>query len=137
MTFSVAQAFRAMCQNSRDADHELMPQRGYSLQPRVDASATLGTATKPFSTAKRLRISRRRYQQDRRNRVAVEGLKRLPQGSRATRNPGLKTVAPSGQQAFVIIFGKVRSSFWLLLDVSRVSIGPSREGNSGNCKNGN
>src|SRR6185503_7730945 len=99
MTFSVAQAFRAMCQNSRDADHGLMPQRGYSLQPRVDASATLGTATKPFSTAKRLRISRRRYQQDRRNRVAVEGLKRLPQGSRATRNPGLKAVAPSGQQA--------------------------------------
>jgi len=33
----------------------LMPQRGYGLQPRVAASATLGTSKKEISTATRLR----------------------------------------------------------------------------------
>jgi len=51
-----------------------MPQRGYGLQPRVAASATLGASKKEISTATRLRrFLRKENAQSRRNRVAVEG----------------------------------------------------------------
>jgi len=51
-----------------------MPQRGYDLQPRVDASATLGTVTKAIFNCKAVAPFRVDViNKTRRNRVAVEG----------------------------------------------------------------
>jgi len=51
-----------------------MPQRGYGLQPRVAASATLGTSKKRnFNRNAVASFSQRENATSRRNRVAVEG----------------------------------------------------------------
>ena len=73
-----------------------MPQRGYGLQPRVAASATLGTSKKrDFNRNAVVSVSERNAQ-SRRNRVAVEDkIVFLTQGSRSG-NPGLEAIAPLG-----------------------------------------
>gem|GEM_PF-2315393 len=71
-----------------------MPRRGYVLQPRVAASATLGGSRKD-STATRLR-NLSKMPAHRRNRVAVEKqIGRIPRVAQSG-NPGLKDGAPSG-----------------------------------------
>ena len=75
----------------------VMPQRGYVLQPRVAASATLGKesdlALNRNAVASALCIS---FLRKRRNRVAVEiSFLTSSQGSRSG-NPGLEAVAPLG-----------------------------------------
>jgi len=49
-----------------------MPQRGYDLQPRVAASATLGTSEKKFQPQRGCVVFSERNVLGRRNRVAVE-----------------------------------------------------------------
>jgi hypothetical protein len=50
-----------------------MPQRGYGLQPRVAASATLGTSKKrDFNRNAVASFSQREMDKSRHNRVAVE-----------------------------------------------------------------
>jgi hypothetical protein len=73
----------------------LMPQRGYGLQPRVAASATLGSSKKRnFNRNAVASFARERNAQSRRNRVAVEDKSVFfTQGSG---NPGLEAVAPLG-----------------------------------------
>ena len=73
-----------------------MPQRGYGLQPRVAASATLGkegSGPQPQrGCVSFVHFSLRK----RRNRVAVEiSFLTSSQGSRSG-NPGLEAVAPLG-----------------------------------------
>jgi hypothetical protein len=73
-----------------------MPQRGYGLQPRVAASATLGKEKRFASTATRLRLLLHFSLRTRRNRVAVDfSFLTSSQGSRSG-NPGLEAVAPLG-----------------------------------------
>ena len=73
-----------------------MPQRGYGLQPRVAASATLVKRAILSSTATRLRPLCAFLSEKRRNRVAVEkSFLTSSQGSRSG-NPGLEAVAPLG-----------------------------------------
>ena len=74
-----------------------MPQRGYGLQPRVAASATLGTSKKRnFNRNRGCDVFSERNAQSRRNRFAVEDkIAFFTQGSRSG-NPGLEAVASLG-----------------------------------------
>jgi len=74
-----------------------MPQRGYGLQPRVAASATLGTSKKKkFQPHRGCVVFSERNAQSRRNRVAVEGkMLSLPRVAEAA-TLGLEAIAPLG-----------------------------------------
>jgi hypothetical protein len=73
-----------------------MPQRGYGLQPRVAASATLGTSKKRYFNRNAVASFLRMKCTSSRNRVAVEDkIAFFTQGSRSG-NPGLEAVAPLG-----------------------------------------
>jgi hypothetical protein len=75
-----------------------MPQRGYGLQPRVAASATLGTSKKRNFNRNAVASFSGRNAQSRHNRVAVEDkISFFTQGSRSG-NPGLEAVAPFGAE---------------------------------------
>ena len=94
--------FAWLCLKSQNAviwqwGFSLMPQRGYGLQPRVAASATLGTSKKRnFNRNGVASFSQREMHKAGRNRVAVEDkIAFFTQGSRSG-NPGLEAIAPLG-----------------------------------------
>jgi len=89
-----------------------MPQRGYGLQPRVAASATLGTSKKRNLNRNAVAsFSPKRNTQSRRNRVAVEGkIAVVTQGSRSG-NPGLEDVAPLGHSSEPIVSSRGIQTF--------------------------
>ena len=75
-----------------------MPQRGYGLQPRVAASATLGKESDLVLNRNAVASAVHFFLRKRRNRVAVEiSFPTSSQGSRSG-NPGLEAVAPLGHQ---------------------------------------
>jgi len=75
-----------------------MPQRGYDLQPRVAASATLGISRKNISTATRLsRLPQRELHQQTQPRCGCGQDFFFTQGSRSG-NLGLEAVAPLGHR---------------------------------------
>jgi len=73
-----------------------MPQRGYGLQPRVAASATLGTCKKrDFNRNAVASFSQREMHKADATALRLSKIAFFTQGSRSG-NPGLEAVAPLG-----------------------------------------
>ena len=81
-----------------ESDFSLMPQRGYGLQPRVAASATLGTRKKRnFNRNAVASFSQKEMHKADAAALRFRTRAFFTQGSRSG-NPGLKAVAPLGHK---------------------------------------
>ena len=89
-----------------------MPQRGYGLQPKVAASATLGTSKKRnFNRNAVASFSQKGNAHSSRNRVAVEGKIAFSTQGSGSGNPGLEAVAPLGHHLELIVVVRGNSDF--------------------------